>query len=98
MNEKINTNFTRKCIVTNEIVNVNQLIRFNFDKQNLTVSLDLKRNKKGRGAYMLPTWENWEKAKKNKALNRSFRTNIPKVVYENIEEQLREVLYEQKTK
>ncbi|VEU70587.1 YlxR family protein [Mycoplasmopsis glycophila] len=98
MTEKINANFSRKCIVTNEILDISKLVRFDYDKKNQIISLDLKREKKGRGAYIHLTPENWEKAMRNKALNRTFRTNVSKEVYEEINKQIMEVLYEQKTK
>lgn len=53
-----NNAFTRKCIVTNEIRDVNELIRFNLSKVQKKVTLDLKRTKKGRGAYFYPTYNN----------------------------------------
>ena len=83
-----NNAFTRKCIVTNEIRDVNELIRFNLSKVQKKVTLDLKRTKKGRGAYFYPTYNNWEKIVKGKALTRTFRINVPKETYEKIYKEL----------
>ncbi|WP_245597282.1 YlxR family protein [Mycoplasma buteonis] len=94
MLEKINSNYARKCIVTNTIVPIEKLVRFDYVKSENLITLDLSKNKKGRGAYFIPTLANWEKIKKSKALNRVFRFNVDKEVYEQIEQQLKEVLYE----
>ncbi|MFV8459075.1 YlxR family protein [Mycoplasma sp. CR] len=86
--------YTRKCIATNQIIEVDKLVRFSFDKETNLVELDLDHNKLKRGAYFIPTQENWNYIKKNRALNRVFRTNIKPEVYTEIEEQLKEVLYD----
>ncbi|WP_426460953.1 YlxR family protein [Mycoplasma hafezii] len=90
----LNNNFTRKCIVTNQIVDISQLVRFDYQKSTQTITLDLNRTKQGRGAYFIPTSQNWEKIKKTKALNRVFRFNVPKETYDTIEQELKGVLYE----
>ncbi|WP_406616011.1 YlxR family protein [Mycoplasmopsis hyopharyngis] len=85
---KKNYNFTRKCIATNQITDIKNLIRFNLSKVQKKVTLDLKRTKKGRGAYFIPTVENWEKIVKTKSLNRVFRLNVDKKNYEKIQKEL----------
>lgn len=95
MNEKNKIPHTRKCIITNEIVNHELLIRFDYNKSKNEVNLDLDRTLKGRGCYMLLNDENWAKAKKTKALNRAFRTNVSKETYEKIDTIIQEVLNEQ---
>ncbi|WP_254616012.1 YlxR family protein [Mycoplasma sp. OR1901] len=91
MKNKINRNFTRKCIATNQIIDVENLIRFNYVKTENKVTLDLKRESNGRGAYFIPSEENWNKIKKTKALNRVFKSNISNDNYLEIEQQLKEV-------
>ncbi|MHA3825738.1 YlxR family protein [Mycoplasma sp. BRA285] len=86
--------YTRKCIATNQITDINKLVRFSFDKATNLVELDLNKNKLKRGAYFIPTQENWNYIKKTKALNRVFRTNISPETYTKIEEELKEVLYD----
>ncbi|AIA29769.1 hypothetical protein MCFN_03305 [Mycoplasmopsis californica] len=81
----------RKCIVTGLILPLDQLVRVDFDKKNNIISLDLDKIKKGRGCYINLNEQNWELVKKTKALNRSFRTNVTKEVYNQIEEELRGV-------
>ncbi|MBU4690414.1 DUF448 domain-containing protein [Mycoplasma sp. ES3157-GEN-MYC] len=80
----------RKCIVTGQILPVNDLTRVDYDKKTGIISLDLKKTKKGRGCYFVANDENWNFILKTKALNRSFRTNVTKNVYESIEKELKE--------
>ena len=42
----------------------------------------------GRGAYICPSKECFEKAVKSKGLERSFKHSIPKEVYEKLEKEL----------
>ncbi|WP_233262747.1 YlxR family protein [Mycoplasma sp. NEAQ87857] len=91
----MNKTYTRKCIVTNQIVDISLLVRFNYNKKTQEVTLDLNKNLPNRGAYFIPNATNWAKLKKTKALNRVFRTNFTKETYETIEQQLMEVLNEQ---
>ncbi|QCZ36446.1 YlxR family protein [Mycoplasma nasistruthionis] len=88
-------NYTRKCIATNQIVPINQLVRFDFVRSTNTVTLDLQKDKKGRGAYFIPATKNWELICKSRALNRTFKANISKETYEELFKQLQEVLHEQ---
>ncbi|UUM19839.1 MULTISPECIES: YlxR family protein [unclassified Mycoplasma] len=97
MNEKRkNNNYTRKCIVTGQILPVEQLTRFSLRKEKQEIFLDFDKNLKGRGAYFQFSLDNWEKLKKSKALNRVFRFNVSNDNYLKIEQELLEVLNEQK--
>lgn len=49
---------TRKCIASMQIIPVKYLVRFDYQKQNNTLTIDQFKTKKGRGAYFLPTIEN----------------------------------------
>ncbi|UUD36301.1 DUF448 domain-containing protein [Mycoplasmopsis citelli] len=97
MNEKRKNNYTRKCIITNEILPVEKLVRFSLQKDSKEIFLDLENVLKGRGAYFQFSLANWEKIKKTKALNRVFRFNVSNENYLKIEKELLEVLHEQKT-
>lgn len=92
MNEK-NSNYTRKCVVTNQILDISNLIRFDFNKKNNKITLDWLKNKKGRGCYLKNDPTLWDKFKKTKALNRAFRINISNETYLEIEKELMEVLW-----
>ncbi|EIE40663.1 YlxR family protein [Mycoplasmopsis canis] len=93
---KIENNLKRKCIVTNEIIDVSFLVRFDFKKDNNSVSIDWDKNKKGRGAYFIPSEENWLKLIKIRALNRAFRTNVSSETYEKLDKELKEYLWAKK--
>ncbi|QSF13566.1 YlxR family protein [Mycoplasma sp. Mirounga ES2805-ORL] len=90
MKIEINKIFKRKCIITNQIIEANKLIRFDYDKKNNIITLDIQKNKKGRGAYFLPSEENWQKIVKTRGLNRAFRTKVSNETYKSIEQQLEE--------
>ncbi|QZE12692.1 YlxR family protein [Mycoplasma sp. Ms02] len=96
MSEK--TNYTRKCVATNQIVDIDKLIRFDYKKSTGIISLDLDKNKDGRGCYIQKDWSIWEKFRKTKGLNRSFKTNVEQCVYEEIEQKLKGVLWQEKIK
>ncbi|WP_406616924.1 YlxR family protein [Mycoplasmopsis adleri] len=90
MTETQNKNFSRKCIATGLLKPEDELIRFDYNKRESLVRLDLKRNLKGRGAYFIPTLENWKLILKRRILNKVFRTQIDQKVYETIEKELKE--------
>ena len=50
--------------------------------------LDATGKKNGRGAYLCFSKECFEKAVKNKGLERSFKQAIPKEVYEKLEKEM----------
>ncbi|MEA4134475.1 DUF448 domain-containing protein [Mycoplasma sp. 2045] len=83
----------RKCIATNQVLPVDELTRFSYDKENNLLVLDLHKNKKHRGAYFVASLENWQKIRKTKALNRTYKTNISDEQYDSLENELKEVLY-----
>lgn len=85
-----NKNHSRKCIVTNQIKPITELIRFDYNKNTGLISLDLNKSLKGRGAYFIPTVENWERIKIRKGLNKVFKFNVTKQTYEQIEKELKE--------
>ncbi|WLP85351.1 YlxR family protein [Mycoplasma seminis] len=90
-----NKTWSRKCIASNQIVDISELIRVCYDKNNNSLELDLNKNKGKRGAYFIPNEQNWNFIKKTKAFNRTFRTNITPETYDKIEAELKEVLYGQ---
>jgi len=52
-------------------------------------SLDFTGKKSGRGAYICPTQDCLEKARKQKGLERSFKQTVPAEVYQQMEEELK---------
>lgn len=51
--------------------------------------LDKTGRKNGRGAYICPNEECLQKAIRSKGLERSFKVQIPKEVYETLEEEMK---------
>ncbi|WP_338822684.1 YlxR family protein [Mycoplasmopsis felifaucium] len=90
MTEKCNKNYSRKCIVSGDVKPETELIRFDYNKSENIIRLDLKRELKGRGAYFTPTVSNWENIVKRRGLNKAFRTQVSQKTYETIEKELKE--------
>lgn len=67
--------------------NKKELIRV-VRNENGEFSLDFTGKKSGRGAYVCPNLECIEKAQKNRGFERSFKTAVPKDVYENLKSEL----------
>lgn len=80
----------RQCIGCGEMKSKKEMIRVlrTVDQQFI---LDATGRKNGRGAYICPEMECLQKAIKSKGLERSFKMAIPKEVYEELEEEMREL-------
>ena len=72
----------RKCIVTNRILDVEQLIRIVKTKSGEYI---VNSDAKGRGAYISNDPGILEELKRKRFLNRSFKTQVPEQVYIEIE-------------
>ena len=77
----------RKCIGCNEMKNKKEMMRVLKTSED-TFELDATGKKNGRGAYLCFSKECFEKAVKNKGLERSFKQAIPKEVYEKLEKEM----------
>ncbi|WP_223216326.1 YlxR family protein [Mycoplasmopsis cynos] len=86
----------RKCIITNQIIEISKLIRFDYKKATNILKIDWDKNMNGRGAYFVPEKQNWEKIKKTRALNRIFKTNFTFELYLKLEPELEEKLWAKK--
>ncbi|MDK2819606.1 MAG: YlxR family protein [Mycoplasmataceae bacterium] len=75
-----NKEILRKCIVTNQILNINQMIRIVKDKNGLFF-FDNERKIQGRGAYVLDDIDKIYLMLKKKLLNKTFKSNISNSVY-----------------
>lgn len=53
--------------------------------------LDATGKKNGRGAYICPRKECFDRAVKSRGLERSFKQAIPEEVYESLEKEMREI-------
>ena len=77
----------RKCTGCQEMKSKKELIRIVRDDEG-GFSLDFTGKKQGRGAYICPSMECLEKARKSKGLERSFKCSVPKEVYEQLQKEL----------
>jgi len=77
----------RKCTGCQEMKNKKELIRIVRTETNDFV-IDTTGKQSGRGAYICPQLPCFEKAFKQKGLERSFKQPVPKVVYEALKSRL----------
>ncbi len=77
----------RMCIACRQMKDKRELLRIVKDKEN-NISIDKTGKKNGRGAYICKDKECLAKLKKQKLLNKAFKTNISEDVYKLIEEEI----------
>ncbi len=77
----------RKCLGCNEMKPKRELIRAVKSPEG-EISLDLTGKKSGRGAYICPDKDCFQKARKGKRLEKALDTAIPDSVYDAMAEQL----------
>ena len=80
----------RKCVGCGEMKPKKELIRVLRTADEEFV-LDASGKKNGRGAYLCCSNECFQKAVKNKGLERSFKQAIPAEVYERLEKEMNEI-------
>lgn len=79
----------RKCVGCGEMKTKKEMMRVLRTTEGELV-LDITGKKNGRGAYLCPCGECFQKAMKNKGLERSFKQAIPTQVYERLEKEMDE--------
>ncbi|MBS5794540.1 MAG: YlxR family protein [Clostridiales bacterium] len=77
----------RKCTGCQQMKEKRQLIRVVRTDEN-QYYMDLTGKMSGRGAYICKNIECFEKAFKSKGLERSFKSAIPKDIYEKLRNEL----------
>ena len=77
----------RQCLGCREMKDKKALIRVVRSPQG-EITLDFVGKKPGRGAYVCPDRNCLAKARKSRALERAFSTQIPDQVYEELERQM----------
>ena len=77
----------RQCIGCGEMKGKKEMIRI-LKTETEGIVLDATGRKNGRGAYICPRMECFQKAVKNKGLERSFKMPVPKEVYESLEKEM----------
>ncbi len=80
----------RQCIGCGEMKSKKEMIRVLKTSED-EIILDATGRKNGRGAYLCPSMDCFKKAVKNKGLERSFKTAIPKEVYETLEKEMEQL-------
>lgn len=77
----------RQCLGCREMRPKNELIRVVRSPEG-NISLDFKGKKPGRGAYVCRSIDCMKRARKLRALERAFSTQIPDDVYMELERQM----------
>lgn len=80
----------RQCTGCREMKNKKEMMRVLKTGEG-EILLDTTGRKNGRGAYLCYSLEYLEKARKNKGLERSLKTEIPQEVYERLEKEFEEI-------
>lgn len=80
----------RKCIGCQEMKSKKEMMRVLKTSEDEIV-LDTTGKKNGRGAYICFSKECFEKAIKNKGLERSLKTGIPQEVYESLKKEIESI-------
>ncbi len=77
----------RKCLGCNEMKPKRELIRAVKSPEG-EISLDLTGKKSGRGAYICPDKDCFDKARKGRRIERALETKIPEAVYDEMLKEL----------
>lgn len=80
----------RQCTGCREMKNKKEMMRVLKTGEG-EILLDTTGRKNGRGAYLCYSLECLEKARKNKGLECSLKTEIPQEVYERLEKEFEEI-------
>ncbi len=75
----------RQCVGCGEMKSKKELVRVIRTAEG-DIVLDVTGKKNGRGAYLCHSADCMKKARKNKGLERSLKTNIPDEIYGKLEE------------
>lgn len=77
----------RQCVGCRTMKEKRELIRVVKSLEG-EISLDFGGKKPGRGAYVCPSAECLKRARKSRALERTFETAIPESVYDALEKEM----------
>ena len=80
----------RKCIGCQEMKSKKEMMRVIRTPEDELV-LDTTGRKNGRGAYLCFSKECFEKAVKNKGLERSLKMSIPSTVYDSLKKEIEQI-------
>ena len=76
----------RQCVGCGEMKGKKEMLRILKTPED-EICLDATGKKNGRGAYICPSMACFEKAVKNRGLERSFKMSIPNEVYDSLEKE-----------
>ncbi len=77
----------RQCVGCREMKDKRELIRVVRSPEG-DISLDFRGKLPGRGAYVCPNEDCLKRARKSRALERAFSTQIPPEVYDALEKEM----------
>lgn len=77
----------RKCVGCNEQKNKQELIRIVKNNEG-EIFIDKTGKANGRGVYICNSLSCFEKAKKNKEIEKAFKTRIDESIYEELKNEL----------
>ena len=80
----------RQCVGCREMFEKREMIRVIKTPEGEIV-LDQTGKKNGRGAYICSNIQCFQKARKNRGLNRSLKMEIPEEIYNELEKELSEI-------
>lgn len=78
----------RMCLGCHEMKPKAELVRVVKDKEN-TIFLDLTGKANGRGAYICKNVDCLKKARKSKAIERAFSSDVSEEIYDRMEAELK---------
>ena len=84
----------RKCVGCQEMKNKKEMIRIIRTAEN-EFMLDATGKRNGRGAYICPRKECFDRAVKSRGLDRSFKMQVPREVYETLEKEMERIVGQQ---
>ena len=80
----------RKCTGCQEMKDKKEMIRILRTSEGEIV-LDARGRKNGRGAYLCRSMECFEKAVKNRGIERSLKQKVPDETYENLKKEIESI-------
>lgn len=81
----------RQCIGCGESKSKKEMIRI-LKTETEGIILDPTGRKNGRGAYICPSSECLKKAIKSRGLDRSFKMQVPKEIYETLKKEMEQLV------
>ena len=80
----------RQCIGCGQMKSKKEMIRI-LKTESGEIVLDATGRKNGRGAYLCPSMDCFQKAVKGKGIERSFKMAVPKDVYAALEKEMEQI-------